>query len=70
MEEFAIHTISRAGENVFGYLRKNLEKILKKGLTNGEGSGILGKLSDTDTRFQGAGKKVPKKMKKDLTKES
>ena len=40
-----MYTISRMGENVFVILRKKLEKIVKKVLTNGVRSGILSELS-------------------------
>ena len=44
------------------------QKFQKKVLTNSGESAILCKLSDTDTRFRGADKKVLRKMKKGLDK--
>ena len=68
MEGFAIHTISRAGQNVSVDFRKKLKIISKKVLTKPGESVILCKLSDTDGRWNGALKKVTKKVKKGLDK--
>ena len=63
-----MYTISRIGENVFANLRKKLEKIVKKELTNGFESGILSELSPRGGLDRKGLKSFPRKSKKVLDK--
>ena len=68
MERCSSYTISRIGENVFANLRKKLEKIVKKVLTNGLRSGILSELSPRGAVGPEDLKSFPRKSKKGLDK--